>query len=146
MIDLEQLSSWLVVVFFFLGVSILLTRRSRQGLADRFERLAAWSAQRARSDPEFDDDPADNAELREILRDEKLRADLYRLQRLLATDQRMSATRQLGNRMAYEKLLEQMASRRAEVLAPVASAAPVTSDVLVGREARGPELLDLRWR
>ncbi len=146
MIDLEQLSSWLVVVLFFLGISILLTRRPRQGLADRLERLAAWSARRARSDPEFDDDPAYNAEMREILRDEKLRADLDRLQHLLATDEHMSATRQLGNRLAYEKLLEQMASRRSDLLAPVASAQPVTSDAMVGREVHGPESLDLRWR
>ena len=146
MVDLEQLGSWLVVVLVLLSVSILLRRWPRQGLADRFERLASWSAQRARSDPEFDDDPAENAELREIVRDEKLRADLNRLQHLLATDERMSATRQMGNRMAYEQLLEQMASRRSDLLTPVGAAEPVTSVVLAGREARGPELLDLRWR
>ena len=50
MVDLEQLGSWLVVVLVLLSVSILLRRWPRQGLADRFERLASWSAQRARSD------------------------------------------------------------------------------------------------
>ena len=47
-------------------------------------------------------------ELSRVLRRERLCADLRRVERLIATDTWMSATRQLGNRLAYEQLLDDL--------------------------------------
>lgn len=148
MVDFEQFTSWLIVALFIVSVAVLLTRQPRQGLLDRFERLTEWSARRAAADPEFDDDPAEYAELREILRNEKLYADLDRLRHLLATDEGMSATRQFGNRLAYARLLDDLARRRsADLVAPVGPAVgSPASAVLLSRASAGPESLDVRWR
>ena len=54
-----------------------------------------------RQPPEFDPLADD---LAKALRREKLRADVRRLERILATDESMSACRQLGNRIAYDWL------------------------------------------
>ena len=43
-------------------------------------------------------------ELSQVLRRQRLCADLRRVEHLIATDTWMSATRQLGNRLAYEQL------------------------------------------
>ena len=55
--------------------------------------------------PEFDQLADD---LAKALRRERLRADVRRLERILATDESMSACRQLGNRMAYDQLLREL--------------------------------------
>jgi hypothetical protein len=44
-------------------------------------------------------------ELSQVLRRQRLCADLRRIEHLIATDTWMSATRQLGNRLAYEQLI-----------------------------------------
>jgi len=43
-----------------------------------------------------------------IMRRDRLLADVQRLQRILAGDAGMSAVRQLGNRLAYEQLLQEL--------------------------------------
>ena len=55
--------------------------------------------------PEFDQVADD---LSRALRRQKLRADVRRLQRILATDMSMSATRQMGNRLAYASLVREL--------------------------------------
>jgi hypothetical protein len=56
-----------------------------------------------------DPDPDQEAEeLRGVLRRQQLCADLRRIEHLIATDSWMSATRQLGNRLAYEQLLDDL--------------------------------------
>jgi hypothetical protein len=47
-------------------------------------------------------------ELSQVLRRQRLCADLRRVEHLIATDTWMSATRQLGNRLAYEQLLDDL--------------------------------------
>jgi hypothetical protein len=47
-------------------------------------------------------------ELSRVLRRQRLCADLRRVEHLIATDTWMSATRQLGNRLAYEQLLDDL--------------------------------------
>lgn len=55
--------------------------------------------------PEFDQVADD---LSRALRRQRLRADVRRLQRILATDMSMSATRQMGNRLAYAWLVREL--------------------------------------
>ena len=47
-------------------------------------------------------------ELSRVLRRQQLCADLRRVEHLIATDTWMSATRQRGNRLAYEQLLDDL--------------------------------------
>ncbi len=149
MIDLEQLSSWVVVALFFAVAIFVAVHRPRQPVADRFEQFADWAAKHSGPDPDFDDDPIEVAEMRETLRAEKLYADLDRLRHLVATDTYMSATRQLGNRLAYQQLRKELAtlSHSDRVPAMIGSGQPMdTSAVLISRDHRGPESLDVRWR
>lgn len=85
------------------------------------------------SPPEVDE-AAD--ELYRALRHERLRADVRRLERILATDMSMSATRQIGNRLAYGWLVQELHLSAGGL--PTWHDLPVTSlDVL------GPSPLDL---
>jgi hypothetical protein len=65
------------------------------------ERLAEWVNPPPPFDPVADD-------LAKALRRERLQADVRRLQHLLATDEWMSATRQMGNRLAYDWLVREL--------------------------------------
>lgn len=82
----------------------------------RLVRLEAWTATQFRVVPEMD--PL-AAELYQIRRREKLLADVARLQRILATDEAMSATRQLGNRIAYDWLVAELERARSLPRTPV---------------------------
>lgn len=78
-------------------------RRAVANLARRYgPRLIAW----LNPPPEFDQLADD---LRQAFRREQLMADVRRLERLLATDMTMSATRQMGNRLAYDWLVRELA-------------------------------------
>ena len=55
-----------------------------------------------------DDVDQEAEELWRAARRERLLADLRRVERLIATDTWMSATRQRGNRLAYEQLLDDL--------------------------------------
>lgn len=143
-------------------------------LSPRFRRWARPRLERAGTrllalvNPEPDLDPFAE-ELYRVLRLERLEADLQRLRRLLATDMAMSATRQLGNRLAYDWLLreydrvqreEPVEPRRERTvaasrvtsapLAAVSTAAtpsPVRRDL--GQNWQRPptvEVLDIGWR
>ena len=88
----------------------------RQGLADRFEQLAAWAAKHGELRPRVRRRPG--RESPRCARPSATRscyADLDRL-RHLAGHRRATCRPlvRLGNRLAYEQLLEQMATRRSD--------------------------------
>jgi hypothetical protein len=57
-------------------------------------------------------------DLANTMRRERLRADVHRVERLLATDEGMSGTRQLGNRLAYTWLVREF-ERLTQELSPM---------------------------
>ena len=68
----------------------------------RLVRLGTVALERMTAEPEIDQDALD---LYEAVRRERLLGDVARLRRVLAHDEHMSAVRQIGNRMAYDRLL-----------------------------------------
>jgi len=88
----------------------------------------------------------------------RLGADLRRVELLLRTDMTKSATRQLGNRLAYEQLLDDL--RRLPEAEPAMAAAAVLSSwhgaagevssqfVRAGDSAGSPvvEILEIGWQ
>lgn len=112
MIDYSELTSWLVVVVVLLAIPLVSTRRLASGrfASERMSALGAWAVERLTPAPEVDQLADD---LYRVIRRERLRSDILRLRRILATDMDMSATRQLGNRIAYEWLLRELNGLRA---------------------------------
>jgi hypothetical protein len=78
------------------------TRRVVGQLAERFDDW--WTGHRTRTEER----DRDEEEVWLMHRRHKLCADLRRVEHLLATDMWMSATRQLGNRLAYQQLLDEL--------------------------------------
>lgn len=68
------------------------------------KRLGAWLLEQF-DPPEVVDELAE--EMRAVIRADRLQADLRRLRRIIATDEAMSATRQMANRMAYAWLVDE---------------------------------------
>lgn len=99
----EQGSSWVLVAFLFVGLPLLLDGRLLHHPA--VARPLAWVGTQVLPrlcQPEpLDQDAVD---LADAVRREELAAHLARLRRLIATDEHMSATRQIGNRIAYEQV------------------------------------------
>jgi hypothetical protein len=109
------------------------------------------------SRPDDVDQEAD--ELWRAARRQQLCADLRRVEHLIATDTWMSATRQLGNRLAYEQLLDDL-KHTPDVLPVIpgmneinswtpatATAQPATPDTGYGpRNAPKIEILEIGWR
>ena len=109
------------------------------------------------SRPDDVDQEAD--ELWRAARRQQLCADLRRVEQLIATDTWMSATRQLGNRLAYEQLLDDL-KHTPDVLPVIpgmneinswtpatATAQPATPDTGYGpRNAPKIEILEIGWR
>ena len=95
-----------------------MSRRARSGglpqdgrtpLGKRVSGLGGLILDRLSRPPDPDSDSDQEAEeLRGVLRRQQLCADLRRIEHLIATDTWMSATRQLGNRLAYEQLLDDL--------------------------------------
>ena len=98
-------------------------------------------------------------ELSRVLRRQQLCADLRRVEHLIATDTWMSATRQLGNRLAYEQLLDDLRhtpdvlpaiSGMSEINSWTASASTVQPAIGVtgygSRSASKIEILEIGWR
>jgi hypothetical protein len=100
-----QLAYWLFSIALIIVPFVLYEALARQEPDGRFGRWSAWAAARTEADPEESDDDHLAADLVVVLRRERLVRDLQRVQHLVATDTWMSATRQIGNRMAYEQLL-----------------------------------------
>ena len=110
----QQFAFWCLLVGGVLTALFIATRLPfvRRFLVQQLKRLAAWVWERVRPEPEVDQMALD---LYRVVRREKLRADVERLRRLLATDMSMSATRQLGNRLAYEWVLRDLDLLRAQL-------------------------------
>jgi hypothetical protein len=105
--DDHQLYSWLIALALLIALPLLVTSRAaRRRLVDL--RLTPWGRRlvdHLTPTPEVDVLAAD---LARVLRKEQLLVHLARLRRLLLTDMNMSATRQLGNRLAYEWLQREL--------------------------------------
>jgi len=109
------------------------------------------------SRPDDVDQEAD--ELWRAARRQQLCADLRRVEHLIATDTWMSATRQLGNRLAYEQLLDDL-KHTPDVLPQIpgmseinswtpatATTEPATPNTGYGsRNAPKIEILEIGWR
>jgi len=122
--DLYQLGYWLLVASVLVALPLLAPRWPLAELrsAPVLNRLGVWAADQGSPTPEFDQLAED---LSRVLRRERLRADVQRLQHILATDMWMSATRQLGNRIAYQWLVREL-ERTRESTPPLS--APVGAD------------------
>jgi hypothetical protein len=95
-----------LVVFGLLVVLFLLRwTSSRRALARLAIRIGDWAITHWTRAEEAD---AVEVELWQMERRGKLSADLRRVEHLLATDSWMSATRQRGNRIAYERLVSDL--------------------------------------
>jgi hypothetical protein len=110
---IQQFTIWLVVVGFLVTLRLLaLHPRFRAVAGTAMRRLGARVVDGLRQPPEFDQLADD---LRKALRRERLRADVRRLERILATDESMSACRQLGNRIAYDWLVQELERSNREI-------------------------------
>ena len=101
-----QATIWLgfIGVFFLFAVAMRFPP-SRRILEAWLQRLWARAEERLAADSEVDELAE---EMYWVLRRQRLSSDIERLRRLIATDSAMSATRQLGNRLAYEWLLREL--------------------------------------
>lgn len=149
MVDTAQFSAWLVVALFFVGVGFLLSHNAdrHQAIADRWEIFSRWMLAHGKRELDEEDEFA-HQELREVLREERLLANLERVRHLVATDTYMSATRQIGNRIAYEQLLVESHAfaARPRLVPPYRSWAIESVDLSTTRRTSGPETLDIHWR
>lgn len=158
MTDLHELGYGLIVLALVIAIPLgfkcwPLARRilGEDRLSQLRARAEDWATPVAELDPLADD-------LRMILRSERLRADIQRLRRIMATDMSMSATRQIGNRLAYDWLLRELEGMRSLSQRSFSEGAandwsiPVravpTAGSMSGHYAqRAPtvEILDIRW-
>jgi hypothetical protein len=96
----------LVIIAILFVIAVLLTRdRPRAWLLTQGSELAGRYG-RPEHTPEWE---LEHAELWLMARRKQLTEDLYRVEQLLLHDATMSATRQLGNRLAREQLLALLA-------------------------------------
>lgn len=131
--SVSELFSWLVVVVALVSLPLLLTDRERAARRLGPRVLAGLERLVEHLHPEDEPDPLVEA-LRAHLRREKLVADVQRLRRLVAHDTAMSATRQLGNRIAYASLVAELEALR-EAPSPFAAVAvgmPVAASAVTG--------------
>jgi hypothetical protein len=99
------LGGWLVVIGLFISLPLLSKPSVRNFLGPPMIRLGSWTLARLRpvGDPDQEADDLSNA-----VRRQQLCAHVQRLQRILASDISMSATRQIANRIAYRQLLHEL--------------------------------------
>jgi hypothetical protein len=100
--ELDQVVAWSAFVGLVLVARLLVSRRALRFLGPRISRLADWWVARQRPVSALDQEVD---ELSTVLRRQQLIADVERLRRIVATDESMSATRQIANRIAYRRLL-----------------------------------------
>ncbi len=123
---------------------LLVSRLSVRVLGPRLRRLGDWATDRMNRPEEVDPEAE---EMALYLRRQRLVTQLDRVRRLLPVDEHMSATRQLGNRLAYDSLVADLA-RLPEVY-PAAAALTPTSSVIRHDQRHGSsvEVLDVvGWR
>jgi hypothetical protein len=144
-------------IFLGLFVILLLSRLVPQRLLRRMARRSYdWASARYERTEELD---PDETELWLAEKRRKLCSDLRRVEHLLATDSWMSATRQLGNRLAYRQLVDDLRHTPEVFPAPApfpsfdsrdVSTEPLGSAgyMSAGFAARSPhvEVLEIGWR
>ena len=102
MTGVDQGVAWAVFFGLVVIARLLTTRVAVRYLRPRLQRLVDWWMARPRPQSEAD---AEFEELWAVLRRQQLTDAVERLRRILATDESMSATRQIANRLAYRRLL-----------------------------------------
>jgi len=90
------------------GLFIVLAVLSRPVSWRVLARFATWVDGRVAVRHSGMDDPDRDEDALLMYRRDRLCADLRRIEHLLATDAWMSATRQLGNRLAYDQLVDEL--------------------------------------
>ena len=113
-------------------------------------RLGSWTLARLRpvGDPDQEADDLSN-----VVRRQQLCAHVQRLQRILATDESMSATRQIANRLAYRQLLREL-DNTPDVYGSISDQVPAPrwnpTTLSPGTERSQPaptvEILEIGWR
>lgn len=103
--DAQHLGYWVFCLALLATPLLGRTTFVQQLLGDALERLGAEEEDPDDQVDEFGHFPTT---WHVLTRRERLVADLARVQRLLATDIGMSATRQLGNRLAHDQLLREL--------------------------------------
>jgi hypothetical protein len=103
--DLSDSASWLLVIAGCIGLLLFGMRSVRHLLGPPMLRFGSWALARLSPVDELDQEADD---LSKVLRREQLCAEVERLRRTLATDESMSATRQIANRLAYRQLLREL--------------------------------------
>ena len=105
-IDMHGLDNSLVVVLGLFVVLFLLTRPvAVRVLVRPARRIGEWVTTHWKRTEELD---SEELELWLVERRRRLCADLRRVEHLVATDTWMSATRQRGNRIAYNRLVDDL--------------------------------------
>ena len=139
----DQLAWLSVFVGLIVLARLLVSRLALRVLAPRLRRLGDWAVDRMNRPEELDPEAE---EMALYLRRQRLAAQLDRVRRLLPVDEHMSATRQIGNRLAYDSLVADLA-RLPEVY-PVSPVTPTTSEIRHDqRRGSTVEVLDVvGWR
>ena len=104
-IEVPQLDGSWVVLVVFIGLLLLTEPRPRRGVIRLATRVGEWAKTHGQKTEEWD---PEEQQLWLLERRRKLSADLRRVEHLLATDEWMSATRQRGNRIAYNRLVDDL--------------------------------------
>ncbi len=131
MIDLYQLTGWVIFAGLLIAAPMVSVRPVRRFLGPRLIRLGRLALNRLTPEVEIDEEAEAWAAYR---RRERLCGHIQRLRRVLATDMSMSATRQIANRLAFASLLREL-EHTPVVFPPVFSAIlPATpGDSIVNR-------------
>src|SRR5512133_2826899 len=104
-IEVPQVNGSLVVLVVFVGLLMLTKPRPRGVVVRLAKRVGDWATAHRQPTEEWD---PEEQQLWLVERRRKLCADLRRVEHLLATDTWMSATRQRGNRIAYNRLVDDL--------------------------------------
>lgn len=142
MTEVDQIVAWFGFFGLVIVVRLLVTAPARRLLGPGVRRLAEWSLEQLNRPEEVD---PELEELALIRRRQQLEAHVDRLRRLLVTDMTMSATRQIGNRLAYAWLLDEL--QRTPIILP--AMVPTRAVNLIGSDARrgsSVEILEIGWR
>ena len=105
MAELNGAVAWSTLFGLVVALRLLDTRPGRRFLRARFGWITKWWAARQSAVPAVD---AELDELSAVLRRQQLTTAVERLRRILATDEYMSATRQIANRIAYRGLMHDL--------------------------------------
>lgn len=142
MTDNGQVVAWFTFFGLVILARLLTTRPAVRLLGPWVRRLADWGY--ARMNAPEDVDP-ETEELAIVRRRQRLEAHLERVRHIMATDEAMPATRQVGNRMAYAWLLDELA-RTPEVFPVLTSSYSPSLVSYNPRRGSSVEILDIGWR